>query len=125
MNESNPGSGISDLPAQEERTWGMLAHLSAFAGLLVPGGIFLGPLLIWLTRREQSAFVADQGREALNFNLTVLIGFLICGALVLVFIGLLLGMALGVYWIVMTIIAGIKAGEGVRYRYPVTLRLIK
>jgi uncharacterized protein len=122
MNESNLESGPA---AQEERTWGMLAHLSAFAGLLIPLGFFIGPLVIWLTRREQSPFVDDQGREALNFNISVLLAGVVCGALVFVFIGFLLIIALGIYWIIMTIVAGIKAGEGVRYRYPLILRLVK
>jgi uncharacterized Tic20 family protein len=112
-------------PTPEERNWGMLAHLSAFAGLLLPLGNILGPLLIWLTRRERSAFVADQAKEALNFNISVLLGAALCIALVFVFIGILLGVALFVYWLAMTIVAGIKSAEGIAYRYPFSLRLVK
>ena len=110
---------------QDDRTWGMLAHLAAFAFFICPFGNVVGPLIIWLVKRDQSEFVADQGREALNFNISVTLAALICGALVLVFIGILLGVALFIFWLAMTIVAGIKAGEGVRYRYPFTLRLIK
>ena len=112
-------------PTQDERTWGMLAHLSTFAGFLVPLGSIIAPLVVWLIKRDQSAFVADQGKEALNFNISVLLAAIVCGVLVFVFIGILLGVALFIFWLTMTIIAGIKASEGVRYRYPVALRLVK
>jgi uncharacterized Tic20 family protein len=128
MNESNSDSSTPDTtraPAQDERTWGMLAHLAAFAGLLVPLGSLLGPLVVWLIRRDRSEFVADQGKEALNFNITVLLAGLACGLLVLVFIGILLGVALFIYWLSMTIVAGIKAADGIRYRHAFTLRLVK
>jgi uncharacterized Tic20 family protein len=128
MNESNPDSSTPDTPlapVQDERTWGMLAHLAAFAGLLVPLGSLLGPLVVWLIRRDRSEFVADQGKEALNFNITVLLAGLVCGLLVFVFIGILLGVALFIYWLSMTIVAGIKAAEGIRYRHAFTLRLVK
>jgi uncharacterized protein len=112
-------------PTAEERNWGTLAHLAAFAGLLVPFGSVLGPLLIWRTRRERSAFVADQAKEALNFNISVLLAAALCIVLALVFVGILLGLALFIYWLVMTIIASIKSGEGIAYRYPFALRLVK
>jgi uncharacterized Tic20 family protein len=122
----SPQTPSTVAPTAEERTWGMLAHLSAFAGLILPvAGIIIGPLVIWLARRERSAFVATQAKEALNFNISVLLGLLLCGLLALVFVGLLLALALLICWIVMTIIAGIRAGEGLDYRYPVSLRLLK
>ncbi len=123
MNESP--STLPATPTQDERTWGMLAHLTAFAGFIIPFGNVFGPLVVWLMKRDQSEFVAEQGKEALNFNISVLIGAAICGVLVFVFIGILLGVALFIFWLALTIIAGIKAGEGVRYRYPVAIRLVK
>jgi uncharacterized Tic20 family protein len=125
MNETNPDPVSTIAATQDERTWGMLAHLSAFSGFLVPLGGVIGPLVVWLIKRDQSAFVADQGKEALNFNISVLLAAIVCGVLVLIFIGILLGVALFIFWLTMTIIAGIKASEGVRYRYPITLRLVK
>ena len=121
MNEPNPVAGV---PTQDERTWGMLAHLTAFSGFLIPLGSVIAPLIVWLIKRDQSEFVADQGKEALNFNISVLLAGVVCGILVWIFIGILLGVALFFYWLAMTIVAGIKANEGVRYRYPFTLRLI-
>jgi uncharacterized Tic20 family protein len=129
MNETNPDSvntpAATGIPTQDERTWGMLAHLTAFAGFIVPLGSVIGPLIVWLVKRDQSAFVADQGKEALNFNISVVGAALICALLVFVFIGILLGVALFIFWLTMTIVAGIKASEGVRYRYPFAVRLVK
>jgi uncharacterized Tic20 family protein len=122
MNEPNP---VTDVPTQDERTWGMLAHLTAFSGFLIPFGNIIAPLIVWLAKRDQSQFVADQGKESLNFNITVLLAGAVCWALVYVLIGILLGVALFFYWLAMIIVAGIKASEGIRYRHPFTLRLIK
>ena len=126
MHEPNVGAVTSTLPTQDERTWGMIAHLSAFAGLLLPfAGTALGPLVVWLIKRENSEFVADQGKESLNFNITVLIASVVCAVLIFVAVGILLSAALFVYWFIVTIIAGIKASEGIRYRHRFTLRLVK
>ena len=122
MNEPNP---VTDVPTQDERTWGMLAHLTAFSGFLIPFGNIIAPLIVWLVKRDQSQFVGDQGKESLNFNITVLLAGVVCWALVYVLIGILLGVALFFYWLAMIIVAGIKASEGIRYRHPFTLRLIK
>lgn len=129
MAETNPDSlnipAASGIPTQDERTWGMFAHLSTFAGFLLPLGSVLGPLVVWLVKRDQSPFVAEQGREALNFNISVLLAAIVCAVLVYVFIGILLGVALCIFWLTVTIIAAIKASEGVHYRYPFALRLVK
>jgi uncharacterized Tic20 family protein len=132
-----PGEPLVGVPSAEERQWAMFAHLSAILGALLTGafghgwGCFLGPLIIWLVKKDTMPFVDDQGKEALNFNITVAIALL---ALVLISVmtlgvGLIIAIPLwiiiGVGWLVFTIIAAIKANEGVRYRYPFTLRLIK
>jgi uncharacterized Tic20 family protein len=110
----------------DARTWGMLAHLSAFAGLVLPlVGNVAGPLIVWLVKRDQSAFVAEEAKESLNFNISVSLASLVCAGLFWIAIGVPLAFALFIYWIVMTVLAGIKAGEGVPYRYPLSLRLVK
>jgi uncharacterized protein len=112
-------------PTQEERQWAMFAHLSALAGILVGGwGGFIGPLVIWLVKKDTMPFVADQAKEALNFNITALIAFIICWMLLFVLVGFLLLPLLAIAWLVLVIIAAMKANEGVAYRYPVALRLI-
>jgi uncharacterized Tic20 family protein len=81
--------------------------------------------VVWLTRRDESEFVAAHAKEALNFNITVLLGAIACMLLMLVFVGIVLGTALFIYWLAMTLIAAIKASEGQSYRYPFSLRLVK
>jgi uncharacterized Tic20 family protein len=109
---------------QEQKTWGMLAHLAAFAGLIIPLGNILGPLVVWLVKKDTMPFVDEQGKEALNFNITVFIAVLVSGLLTLILIGFLMLLVVGIAWIVLTIMAALKANEGVGYRYPFTLRLI-
>jgi len=118
------GGGAAELLAQE-RTWGMLAHLSALSGLMIPFGNVLAPFLVWRTRRSVSAFVEDQAREALNFNLTMLLVALGCAALMWVLIGVALLVVLVLSWLVLTLRAAVKAGEGMRYRYPFAWRWVK
>ncbi len=123
--------------SSEERQWAMFAHLSALVGgILTSGwagsiGCFIGPLIIWLAKKDTMAFVDDQGKEALNFNITVGLIFLALLVLSIVTLGIGLIIAIpgwiivGIAWLIFTIIAAIKANEGVAYRYPLTLRLIK
>jgi len=126
MSDPNIPAVTPAAPTENERTWGMLAHLSALAGLVFPlVGNILGPLLVWLTKREQSAFIATQAKEALNFNITVTLAGVVCAFLALIFIGFLLGTALFIGWLVMTLVAAIRASEGVLYHYPLSLRLVK
>lgn len=111
--------------SQDERTWAMLCHLAAFSGFIVAGvGAVVGPLVVWLIKRETYPLVDDQGKEALNFNITVLLAGIACFILVFVIIGIFLLLALAVYWVVMTIIAAVQANKGIAYRYPLTLRLV-
>ncbi len=142
MNESSPQPGlpanaVAGQPSAQERQWAMFAHLSVLLGGLVSlgwagsVGYFIGPLVIWMVKRDTMPFVADQGKEALNFAITVSI---VCAALWLLTVmtlgvGLLLTFPLlsliGVGTLVLVIIAAVKANEGVAYRYPIALRLVK
>lgn len=126
MNEPANNVAPGAAPTEKERTWGMLAHLSALAFFVMPPiGIVLGPLAVWLLRRDQSPYVEAHAREALNFNITVLLGWVACLLLLLVFIGVLLGAALFVTWLVLILVAAIKASEGASYHYPFALRFVK
>lgn len=121
----------------EERKWAMFAHLSMLlGGLLTSGwagsvGFFIGPLVIWLTKKDTMPFVNDQGKEALNFAITVSIVF--AGLLVLTILSLGIGALLtiplmlivGIGALVLAIMAAIKANDGVAYRYPFAIRLVK
>ena len=123
--------------AADQRQWAMFAHLSALLGGLITAGwaggvgCFLGPLVIWLMKRETMPFVGDQAKEALNFNITVA-GIMLILFLVGIFtfgIGFLLTVPLMVIValvsLVFIIIAAIKANDGVAYRYPFAIRLVK
>ncbi len=109
---------------QDERNWGMFAHLSALAGAIVPFGSVIGPLVIWLMKKDESPFIEDQAKEALNFQITMAIGFLICFVLIFVVIGVFLLPLLLIFDLILTIIAAVEANKGNRYRYPFALRLI-
>lgn len=121
MNEQISNSDVS----KDERTFGMLCHLLTFSGCIIPLGNILAPLVVWLIKKDEMPFVDDQGKESINFQLTMLFAAIISGILVIVFIGIPMLVILGVYWVVAVIIATIKANEGVRYRYPYAIRLIK
>ena len=112
---------------KEERTWGMLVHIAAFTGFIipVPGVNFIAPLLIWLLKKEEMPFVDDQGKQAMNFQLSLLVMAFVCFALMYIGIGFLLIALLGIYAFVMIVIAAIKANEGVVYRYPFTIQFFK
>ena len=115
----------SGAPSADDRQWGMFAHLSALSGVVIPFGNIIGPLVVWQVKKDTLPFAADQGKEALNFNITMLIAAFIGFLLTFILIGLGLLPLIGIAWLVFTILAGIKANEGVAYRYPYALRLIK
>lgn len=111
-------------PSAEERQWGLFAHLSALIGLVIPFGNIIGPLIIWQVKKDTLPFASEQAKEALNFNITTAIAVVICFILMIVAIGMILLPVVGLVWLVFTILAAVKANEGVPYRYPFTLRLV-
>ena len=112
-------------PGQEARQWAMFCHFAAFLGLVFPFGNLLGPLIVWQIKKDLDPFVDAQGKEALNFQISVTIAMLICLLLSVVLIGIPLMVLVGIVALVLTIIAGIKANEGQAYRYPFAWRLVK
>ncbi|MGV8864606.1 MAG: DUF4870 domain-containing protein [Pseudomonas sp.] len=112
-------------PSAEVRQWAMLCHFAAFFGLIFPFGNLLGPLILWQIKKETDPFIDAQGKEALNFQITVAIAAMICFLLMVVIIGFPLLVLVGVGALVLTIIGGVKANDGIAYRYPFTWRLIK
>jgi uncharacterized Tic20 family protein len=104
---------------QDAKNMAMLCHLLAiFTG-------FLGPLIIWLIKKDDTPFVDDQGKEALNFQITVLIAIIISGFLFVLCIGPFVMMGVGITNLVFCILAAVKASKGEAYRYPVNIRFIK
>ena len=127
-----PQPSVITTPSEnDERMWAMLGHLSAFTAFISGIGCVLGPLIIWLIKRDTLPFAGEQAKEALNFNISVIIaavGLWVLTVLTLG-IGLLLtipaAMVLFVGWLVLTIVAAVKANNGEHYRYPFALRLVK
>lgn len=124
----SPPAGQTPLEPMETdnnaRLWGTLAHLSALASFIgIPP--IVGPLVIWLVKRNEMPFVDDQGKEAVNFQITMLIAIVISIPLMCIVVGFITASLVGLFDLVMTIIASIKANQGIRFRYPLTLRLIK
>jgi uncharacterized Tic20 family protein len=126
--QGGPMSGPGGPLTSEERNWGMGAHLAGFVGYVIPFGHIIGPLIVWLMKRDTSAFVDDQGKEALNFNISMTIYFLICIAFAITIIGLIVAipgfLVLGAFDIIVRIIAGVQASNGERYRCPLTIRFL-
>ncbi len=110
---------------KEVRQWAMLCHFAAFLGLVFPFGSVLGPLILWQVKKDMDPLIDDQGKEALNFQLTVAIAWLVCFVLGFVVIGFLLMVVLVIAALILTIIGGVKANKDIAYRYPLTWRLIK
>ena len=102
----------------------MFAHLSALSGAIIPFGNIIGPLVVWQIKRDLDPFVDAQGKEAVNFQISVTLAGLVCVPLMLILIGFPLLALVTIGALVLTIIAGIKANEGQAYRYPFCWRPI-
>ena len=114
-----------DIP-RDERMWGMFCHLAALAGFIgIPFANVIGPLIVWLIKKEDYDFVKSQGEESLNFQITVAIYAIICFVLFCIAIGPFLLAAVVLFDLVMIIIASIEANKGNAYRYPLCIRFFK
>ena len=112
--------------SKDEQQWAMIAHLSALAGFVIPFGNVIGPLVVWLIKKDTMPLVDQHGKEALNFQITVMIAVFVCILLMLILIGIFLIVVVGLGALVLTIIAAVKVANGeLDYKYPLTLRLIK
>ncbi len=120
----------SGLPERDIRTWSMLCHLAALAGLLVPSfGAVVGPLVVWLLKRNDHPTIDANGKESLNFQLSILIYSWALGvvgiATAFILIGfafLFLAFVVGLLGLIFAVIAAIKVSNGESYRYPFTIR---
>lgn len=136
MSQTNDPRILETPPNPDERQWALFAHLGGLIAAAVSGTSvgFVVPLAIWLLKKDESRFIADQAKEALNFQISILIGaagLAVVGSLIALVtcgLGALLvapaGLALMIYAVIMPIIAVGKVNSGELYRYPLTLRLI-
>jgi uncharacterized Tic20 family protein len=127
METTYPSPPPASTPAVTNvRTWCALCHASALLGVFLhfPGHL-LGPLIVWLIKRDESPEIDAHGKEALNFQISMLIYNVVAGVFCIVLIGFAFLAILWVLNAVFVIIAAIQASEGKFYRYPMTIRFIQ
>lgn len=111
---------------QDDKTFGMFVHLAALAQFVIPTfGNVIGPLVIWLIKKDQSPWVDRQGKEALNFQISIALYALISAILIPIIIGIFLLIAVGIFWLIMVILATIRVSEGEVFKYPLCIRFIR
>jgi len=124
MNETQP-TAPRPSTSSEVRTWSVLCHASALLGLFFHFfGHLLGPLLVWLIKRDASPEIDANGKESLNFQISMLIYDVVAGILCFVLIGIPILIALWILNTVFVIIASVKTSNGETYRYPFTIRFL-
>jgi hypothetical protein len=111
--------------SETERNWAMLCHLSAFAGFFFPFGGILGPLICWLSRKDDSVWIDENGKAAMNFHLSILLYMVLMIPLCFIIIGIPLIAFLGVLKVICIVIASIKAARGERFKYPISIPFIQ
>jgi uncharacterized Tic20 family protein len=116
------GPGAAD---QAVRNTAVAAHLSTFAGLVMPFGSVIGPLAVWLTRRDRDPFIDQAGREALNFGISIAIYGVVALVAALMLVGIPLLIVGVIAWVVLASLAAAKASQGRSYRYPLTMRFVR
>ncbi|TAL69355.1 MAG: DUF4870 domain-containing protein [Bacteroidetes bacterium] len=110
---------------ETERNWAMLCHLSAFAGFFFPFGGIIGPLICWLSKRDESSWVNVNGRNSLNFQLSILLYTVLLIPLCFIVIGFPLIFLLVTLKVICLIIASVKAAKGELFRYPLVIPFIQ
>ena len=106
-------------PTSDEKTVAVLAHILTLVSS------FIAPLIIYLIKKDESSYVAYHAKESLNFQITLLLAYIVCFILIFVVIGLFLIWALGIAALILVIVATIRASEGKLYKYPFCIRFIK
>ena len=109
----------------QEKQMGMFTHLAALATFVIPFGNIVGPLIMYLTKKDEYEFVNDQGKEVLNFQITWSIILAISGILIIVGIGIFMLIGFGIAWMVLVVVGTVAASNGQYYRYPLTIRFLK
>lgn len=111
--------------SDDERLWATLSHASCFGGLIIPFGSFIFPFLILLIKGKESSFVSSHAKEALNFQITATLLFILAWFLMFILIGFILLPIVAISWLGLMAVASYKVNSGEDYRYPFILRLIR
>jgi uncharacterized Tic20 family protein len=106
------------LTEAEDRQWASFAHLGGILG-------FLPSLIIWLVFKDRGSFTNNEAKEALNFQITLVAAYIVGSILSVIVVGFLITIAAAIASIILSVIAFTKAKDGIAYRYPFALRLIK
>ncbi len=110
--------------SRDEKMWAMLTHISTFAAFVFPVGNIIAPLIIWLIKKDEFPLVDDQGKEVLNFQISMTIYIIASVVLVFFVIGIPVLIGLVIFDFIITIIGAVKANDGIKYRYPITIRFL-
>lgn len=124
--DKNPYKNLQSSGDPGQRKWGMVMHLSALIGLLLPLGLVLGPLIVWMLKKNDGAFFDEQGKKAVNFQLTILLSafiFALLGAVIKPLFAL--AFVAGLAGILFAIIAAINVNSNGDYKYPFSFNFIK
>lgn len=116
-------------PDSDERQMAMFAHLSMLSVFISGFGLVVAPLVIWLMKKDESAFVDENGKEAVNFGISIVIwniaAFAMFFTVILIPVSFVIWIGSSLFLLIMSIVAGLKANDGITYRYPLTFRLLK
>lgn len=124
--EFQGGSAAGGAIPRDARKWAMLCHLSALSGIIGNGiGFLLGPLIVWLLKKDDHPFIDRQGKEAVNFQITMFLVMVISLILCILLIGFLFLALIGLVMTILPIIGAIKANDGEDFRYPFSIRFLK
>ncbi len=110
---------------ESERNWAMFCHLSALAGFFFPFGGIIGPLVCWLSKRDESVWVYTNGRDSLNFQLSMLLYIVLAIPLIFIIIGIPIVAFLGTLKVICIIIASVRASKGESFKYPLVIPFIQ
>jgi uncharacterized Tic20 family protein len=126
VSQSQSDVGGTDKPSKDACMWAMFCHLAGLGGFIIPAiGSVIGPLIIWQLKKDVDPFIDQNGKEAMNFQISMLIYGIVAGLLCFLCVGMFLLPAVAIVDLVFLIIAAIKANNGEAYRYPLSIRLIK
>jgi uncharacterized Tic20 family protein len=111
--------------SETERNWAMFCHLSAFAGFFFPFGGIIGPLICWLSRKDESTWINENGKASMNFQMSILLYIVLTLPLIIILIGIPILIVLGTFKIICIIIASIRASKGEEFKYPLSIPFIQ